>query len=175
MCFETKEKRIKAWYKSQFLRTSFCFLPPAPHAYTVLPLPGDHHFSTVTCQNLNNDYVLVCCAWFLSWKKLCHCFLASSLLGTSFGADCGQSEPVFPDAAAIGQKPSVSSLTSDQNPRAVLPALVGKHMGTERGWTVFSCDFSPCKEGFITCRHKVGLSFDAFHGIDLNKLHLSQM
>lgn len=25
----------------------------------------------------------------LSWKKLCHCFLASSLLAPLFGADCG--------------------------------------------------------------------------------------
>lgn len=94
--------------------------------------------------------------------------------GTSFGADCGQSERVFSDAAAIGQKPSMSSLTSDQNPRAVLPGLVGKHMGTEERQTAFFCDFSLCKDGFITCMHKLRSSFDAFHGIHLNELHLSQ-
>lgn len=51
--------------------------------------------------------------------------------GTSFWGRLWQSERVFPDAAATGQKPSVSSPTSDQNPGAVLPALVGEHMGTE--------------------------------------------
>lgn len=68
-------------------------------------------------------------------------------------------------AAAVGQKSSVSSLTLDQNPRAVLPAPVGKHMGTEERWAAFSCDFPPCKESFIISTHKAGSSLMAFMGL----------
>lgn len=164
---------------------SFYFLPPTSHAYVLPPLPEDHcRLFAVTCQNVNNNYVLMCCAWFFSCQSFCHCFLASSHLATLLGQrlcvlwaqNTQGAELEFPDAA-VTIAVMVKILCFKSHIRLESKdciANICRETHGHRGEMKYFLLWIFFMEGEFHYMHLLGSSFDGLGGIDLKELQLSK-